>query len=283
MPLAQFRKTGKAAALHWTEARRTARRRSRERPSARSGGGLEPTAVIPGYCDHAPDSRRTQPTLIRTRDCPMADQCDAEPMRASRARSRSLRPEQQSTRPVHRPVRTKATGEASKPGSCFSNVAAGTPAWQSAPAGGRTCRRRQALRSIAGTPQPSAATVARRLPRRACDRHQAAGSKRGARGKGLPFTGRGGDHPTGRVMKHSAVAGSEPRSFYDRFSLSLDLRATSPQQNGLSLPARRLRFWSDRCPNPWRARHAHGHPAFGGWEANGISGFWDASTGELAQ
>ena len=88
----------------------------------------EPTAVIPGYCDHAPDSRRTQPTLIRTRDCPMADQCDAEPMRASRARSRSLRPEQQSTRPVHRPVRTKATGEASKPGSCFSNVAAGTPA-----------------------------------------------------------------------------------------------------------------------------------------------------------
>ena len=172
---ARPQKRQRRTALHLDGARRTARRRSRERPSARSGGGLEPTAVIPGYCDHAPDSRRKQPTLIRTRDCPMANQCDAEPMRASRARSRSLLPEQQSTRPVHRPVRTKATGEASKPGSCFSKVAAGTPAWKSAPAGGRTCRRRHGLRSMAGTPQPSAATVARRLPRRACDRPQAAG------------------------------------------------------------------------------------------------------------
>ena len=125
---ARPQKRQRRTALHLDGARRTARRRSRERPSARSGGGLEPTAVIPGYCDHAPDSRRKQPTLIRTRDCPMANQCDAEPMRASRARSRSLLPDQQSTRPVHRPVRTQATGEASKPGSCFSNVAAGTPA-----------------------------------------------------------------------------------------------------------------------------------------------------------
>ena len=99
------------------------RRRSRERPSVRFGGGLKPAAATTGYCDNAPDARRTQTTLIRTRDSPMAYQCDAEAMRASRARGRSQRPGQQSARPVLRPVRTKATGEASKPGSCCSNVA----------------------------------------------------------------------------------------------------------------------------------------------------------------
>ena len=70
-------------------------------------------------------------------------------------------------------------------------MAAGTAARQCAPAGGRTLRQHGALRSIAHTPQPLAATVVRRLQRRACDGHQAAGSKT-CRGKNfrLPFTGR---------------------------------------------------------------------------------------------
>ena len=110
--------------------------------------------------------------LIRTLGGSMADQCDAESKRASRVRSRSQRPEEQSMRPVHRPFRTKATDEASKPDCSFSNVAARTPAWQCAPDCGRTCRQRHASRSIVSILEALAATVARRLQRRACDRHQ---------------------------------------------------------------------------------------------------------------
>ena len=110
--------------------------------------------------------------LIRTRGVPMTAQCDAESKRASRVRSRSQRPEEQSMRPVHRPFRTKATDEASKPDCSFSNVAARTPAWQCAPDCGRTCRQRHASRSIVSILEALAATVARRLQRRACDRHQ---------------------------------------------------------------------------------------------------------------
>ena len=125
--------------------------------------------------------RRTQTMLIRTRGVPMTAQCDAESKRASRVRSRSQRPEEQSMRPVHRPFRTKATDEASKPDCSFSNVAARTPAWQCAPDCGRTCRQRHASRSIVSILEVLAATVARRLQRRACDRHQ--GGRRCARVK----------------------------------------------------------------------------------------------------
>ena len=110
--------------------------------------------------------RRTQSTLIRTRGGPMTAQCDAESERASRVWSRSQRPGRPSRRPMHRPVRTKATAEASTRGSCFSNVAARTPAWQCAPAGGRTCRQRHAPRSIVSLLEALAATVVRSLQRR---------------------------------------------------------------------------------------------------------------------
>ena len=211
----------------------------------------------------------------------MAGQCDAESKRASCVRSRSQRSEQPSTRPVFRPVRTQATERASKPGSCFSNVAAGTPAWSSAPVGGRTCRRRHALRSIAGTPQPSAATVARNLQRRACDRHQGRRLETPCAVNIGYFTGRGAN-ATGEGHETLRRTGIGAGFFYYRFSGKIC--ALPPPNQRRKLPCRAgIRFWFRQLSDPWRDRFAHGRRDFGGWEANGIGTCCDASTGELAR